>query len=377
MSLAPEQQQQLQKLLDRVRQNVPYMLGYPSNQVYDYSELFDFLGYSMNNIGDPFAEAYPKVTCHQEERELVEWYAQLCGLPKDQVWGYVTNGGTEGNMYGLYVARELHPDGICYFSEAAHYSVPKILRLQHTRNIMIRARQDGSMDTSDLYESLKINRDKPPIIFVTAGTTMTGACDNLREIKDILKSLAIHNYHIHVDAALSGMILPFVDSNSEWNFTHGIHSLAVSGHKFLGAPIPCGIVLCRKSLVDRIARSIEYVGAMDTTISGSRSAFSVLMLWYRLHTLGVEGMRNIARRGLQLADYLIEKLQAHGVPAWRHPDSITVVMPKPTAGFLDKWCVASQRDIMHVITLPPCSEQLLDQLIVDYLANQQPHKLLP
>lgn len=36
-------------------------------------------------------------------------------------------------MYGLYVARELLPQGIVYFGEDTHYSVAKILRLRRPR----------------------------------------------------------------------------------------------------------------------------------------------------------------------------------------------------------------------------------------------------
>ena len=32
-------------------------------------------------------------------------------------------------MYGLYLARELHPEGMLYFSEEAHYSILKIARI--------------------------------------------------------------------------------------------------------------------------------------------------------------------------------------------------------------------------------------------------------
>ena len=32
-------------------------------------------------------------------------------------------------MYGLYLARELHPDGMLYFSEEAHYSILKNARV--------------------------------------------------------------------------------------------------------------------------------------------------------------------------------------------------------------------------------------------------------
>jgi glutamate/tyrosine decarboxylase-like PLP-dependent enzyme len=62
-------------------------------------------------------------------------------------------------MYGLYVARELFPEGICYFSEDTHYSVPKVLRLQHTRSIMLKSQQNGELDYTDLREIFARCRD--------------------------------------------------------------------------------------------------------------------------------------------------------------------------------------------------------------------------
>lgn len=112
-------------------------------------------------------------------------------------------------MYGLYVAREIHPEGMVYFGEDTHYSVAKILRLQHMRNIMIKSQPNGELDYEDLHETLRIHRDVPPIIFANIGTTMKGLIDNLQTIRDILDDLAIPESYIHADAALSGMILPF------------------------------------------------------------------------------------------------------------------------------------------------------------------------
>ena len=57
--------------------------------------------------------------------------------------GTSPTGGTEGNMYGLYLGRELFPDGIVYFSEDTHYSVLKITRVLKARNIMIKSQPNG------------------------------------------------------------------------------------------------------------------------------------------------------------------------------------------------------------------------------------------
>jgi len=311
--LAPADQQRLDSLLAHLHDARRRFVGYPCYADFDYRALAPFLDHVINNVGDPFGGSYIPLNTHEFEREVLADFAGFTRAPAGEWWGYVTNGGTEGNMYGLYLARELHPAGICYFSEDTHYSVAKVLRLQHTRNIMLKSQPDGQMDYDDLHETLRIHRDVPPIIFANIGTTMKGACDNLATIRAILDDLAITRFYIHADAALSGMILPFVEDPPPWDFADGADSISISGHKLLGSPLPCGVVLARRSNVDRIARAIEYVGALDTTIAGSRSGFSPLLLWYRLRTLGRDGCREIVRRSLELAggEVAPEEIQAY------------------------------------------------------------------
>ena len=355
----------LDELFERFERLNPRSIGYPCNQTWDYSSLYRFLQFSANNIGDPFQGSLFKMNTHEFEREVVEEFARFTQADPDDHWGYVTAGGTEGNMYGLYLARELHPEGIVYFSEASHYSVAKILRLQNMRSIMIRSLPSGEIDYEDLRESIRIHRDVPPIIFANIGTTMKGAIDRLDRVREIFERFAIQSHYIHADAALSGMILPFVNNPPPWNFSDGVDSLSISGHKLIGAPLPCGIAMARKSHVDRIARSVEYVGVNDTTIMGSRSAFSPLILWYALKKLHEEGLANIVRRSLELADYAIGKLASIGVEAWRNPDSITVVFPRPPAPLMEKWVIAPQGDIAHIITLPHVSREVIDAFVGD------------
>ncbi|HSJ03531.1 MAG TPA: histidine decarboxylase, partial [Verrucomicrobium sp.] len=303
--LSPQDRQRLDALHERLSALRPRNIGYPCNQDFDYQELFRFLAFSINNVGDPFGSTNYRLNTQDFEREVVEEFARMTHAPEGGWWGYVTAGGTEGNMYGLYVARELHPEGICYFSEDTHYSVAKILRLQHTRNIMLKSQANGEMDYTDLRETLRIHRDVPPIIFANIGTTMKGAVDNLQKIRSILDELAIPNAYLHADAALSGMILPFVADPQPWDFAAGADSISISGHKFLGSPLPCGVVLARKQHVERVARSIEYVGALDTTIAGSRSAMTPLFLWHRLRTLGEAGLKDLVHRCLELSEYAV------------------------------------------------------------------------
>ena len=173
-----------------------------------------------------------------------------------------------------------------YFSQDTHYSVVKIMSVLKVRNIMIRSQDNGEIDYDDLYETIRINRDVPAIMMANIGTTMKGAIDDVGKIRDILNDLAVTRSYLHADAALSGMILPFVDDPQPYGFDVGFDSVSVSGHKMVGSPLPCGVALTRCEYVSRIARAIEYVGVLDTTLTGSRNGLTPLMMWYAFEQRG-------------------------------------------------------------------------------------------
>ena len=344
-------------------------VGYPCNLDFDYSALLPFLDYSANNVGDPFYDSNFQSNTHAMEREVIGTFADLMHLPRDQAWGYVTSGGTEGNMYGIYLGRELFPEGVVYFSQDTHYSVVKILRVLKARNIMIKSQENGEIDYDDLRETIRINRDVPVIFMANIGTTMKGAVDDVREVRAILDDLAITDSYIHADAALSGMILPFVDEPQPYGFAAGFDSVSISGHKMIGSPLPCGIALTRAEYVARIARSIEYVGVLDTTLAGSRNALTPLIMWYALEQHGLDGYREIVAECLAVAAYAVDRFNDRGIPAWRNQNSVTVVFPKPSAAVVRKWQLAPYEDIAHLITMPHVTRETIDEVVDDCLAR--------
>ena len=188
-----------------------------------------FLRYSANNVGDPFQGSNYRLNTHEIEQEVITRFPDLMTLDREEAWGYVTSGGTEGNMYGLYMGRETFPEGAVYFSQDTHYSVVKLLRLLNIRNVMIRSQDNGEMDYLDLRETVRRNPDTPPIIVANIGTTMKGAVDDLGAIRNVMDGLQVRDFYIHADAALSGMILPFVPDPQPHGFDAGIDSMSISG----------------------------------------------------------------------------------------------------------------------------------------------------
>jgi histidine decarboxylase len=188
-------------------------------------------------------------------------------------------------------------------------------------------------------------------------------------MKEIIKQLAISRYYVHSDGALAGGYLAFVEGGQPFDFAAGAHSISISGHKFIGSPVPCGIALALKSNVQRIGRSIEYIGAMDTTIPGSRSAFAPLLLWYALARQGESGMRALTKQCLDMAEYTVETMNKAGIPAWRNPHSITVVFPRPSDALIRKWSLAPYQNIAHVITMGHITKEIINHIIADILAD--------
>ncbi|WIO74697.1 histidine decarboxylase [Porticoccaceae bacterium LTM1] len=374
MSLSEANQQRLQDFIAQAGEYTKNYLGYPISRDFSLEELYPLLSYPLNNIGDPFLESTLKFGSREFEREVIEFFAKLLRAPEDNWWGYVTNGGSEGNLYGLYLARELYPNGICYFSQDTHYSVSKNLHLLNTRHIMIKSQANGEMNYEDLRETMRVHRDVPPILFVNSGTTMTEARDNLDKIHQILDDLAITQYYIHVDAALAGAINPFLDPRPKFDFADGADSVSISGHKFIGSPIPCGVVIARKDKVQRIARSISYIGTMDTTITGSRNGFTPMVLWHAINKYGMEGLRERAMNSLEMAAYTEKRLKEIGVDAWRNPNAITVVLPQVSENLQNRWQLATSNGICHLILMPNTPKEQIDQFIGELAAELEQAK---
>jgi histidine decarboxylase len=356
-------EEQLQRLADEIAYKTEHFLGYPVSKDFDFSRLAPFMQYPLNNLGDPFVDSTYAVDSREMEKEVVAFFAEMFRAKKDDWWGYVTNGGSEGNLYGLYLARELYPKAMVYYSEATHYSVHKNLHLLNMSNIVIRAQENGEIDYDDLRNTIQMNRHMPVIILANIGTTMTEARDDVRQIKQILKDLAVKNHYIHADGALSGSYSAFIDPRPAFDFADGVDSIAVSGHKFMGSPMPCGVVVAKKSNRDRIARSVAYIGSIDTTITGSRNGHSPLFLWYTIKKLGIDGLKARAQHSLEVAAYLESKLRDLGIAARRNPNTITVVFPEPVASIRKKWQLASEQGMSHIICMPNVTKQQIDTVV--------------
>ncbi|MEU3455264.1 histidine decarboxylase [Micromonospora sp. NPDC006766] len=354
----------LDQLVREADAAVPTTIGFPGAVDLDQRKVLALLGNRLwNNIGDPSDEGGVAHT-RLLERKVIAWVADAVSMPADDRWGYVTTGGTEGNRAALRAAYRRHPTARIYYSAAAHYSIPKEVGDlgAGARSVVVAARPDGEMDYADLAAQIRRRRRWPAIVVATAGTTMTEAIDDTTRIRAVLAEYDMAG-HLHVDAALSGIPLA-LDGRLQLDDSSGIGSIAISGHKFFGLSIPCGVVLIRNSIRSQDTR-IAYTGTLDTTITGSRNGLAAALLWHTIATHGREGHRWRASEARTLAAYAVYQLTAAGWPAWRHPHAFTVVIKTPPKPVGKKWLISTDGDTSHIICMPGISKAQIDAFVAD------------
>ncbi|KAK4280255.1 hypothetical protein QN277_011898 [Acacia crassicarpa] len=348
-------------------------LGYPTNQDFNYEALVQLLRFFLNNLGDPFIGSSFSLNSHPFELCVLDWFAKLWEIEKNEYWGYVTNGGTEGNFHGILIGRELLPDGILYTSRGSHYSVLKAARLFRINCVVVGTLISGEIDYNELKASILENKDKPAIINLNLGTLTKGGIDDVDLVLQILEECGFgeDRFYIHCDAALFGLMLPFLNGAPKITFKKPIGSVTVSGHKFLGCPIPCSIIITRLKYIDLLSKEVEYISSRDITISGSRGGHASIFLWYALNKKGFNGLQKEVEECNNKAIYLHNCLRGQGIGSMLNNFSNTVVFERPLDdAFSHKWSLSNEGNLSHVIVMQHVSVKMLDSFVSEFAKNR-------
>jgi histidine decarboxylase len=376
-ALSDEAKAAIHSLRERLASRSVDHLGYPYN--FDHAEflgpLHDLLRYSINNLGDPYDPSNYDVETREYETAVIDTYAELWGAAPGTYWGYVAHSGTEGNRLCLEIAARAFPDGIVYHSEATHYSVPGAARSLKLTPMTIPTQPTGEIDYFALRSALKKGREqkKPAILVLNIGTTMTGAMDDVGRATELLEELGYDldkDVFIHLDGALSGLMVPFmrdIDPKKVPDFRHrAVASYGCSGHKFLGCPMPAGIVVVRGKFVKNVHERIEYLGSDVITSIGSRNGHSSVFLWYQLQRKGRKGLQEDVDKCFANAEYLRQILEERGVGCFKNDHSNTVVFERPpTRDFIKKFHLAATT-IGHVVVMQSVTRDKLLQFADEF-----------
>lgn len=129
-------------------------LGYPYNLSFGPGVPATMQHFLINNLGDPYAGSHYGSEVYDLEREAVAWLMRLWGCRRvEDYWGTIGASGTEGNIWGLYLAREALPEAVMIYSADAHYSIPKAARIQPVDAIEVASTPEGEIDLAALAET--------------------------------------------------------------------------------------------------------------------------------------------------------------------------------------------------------------------------------
>ena len=366
---------------NRVNTSAKRMFGYPSYHVNvslttQYLLLMHYTAPLSNNCGDVDERGNYAMDSKEIEKRIVKIFADKFGMG-EEFWGYITSGGSESNSCGIDLAFAQNPNGVLYYSKAAHYSIQKHGKYYPCEEIPVTS--GDKMDLGVLFERvLKNYKEKGAAanLMLTHGTTQYGECDDVDCIVRFLKENNIP-YYIHLDAALFGGI-----PNNQTDapiFTggksRGIQSISVSLHKYLGFPAVKSVFVATQK---PNGQKISYIGQHDTTISGSRSVSGYALYNHILEQYGNPDP-SLYSRNVKLLEGLLENA---GISFYRAPNANIFVIDAPTERTCQKFQLSCFEGIdngevckkAHIIVFPSHEEEqvkrLVDYLVEDFKAKQ-------
>lgn len=262
------------------------------------------------------------------ELVVIDWLRELLGLPEGTE-GVILSGGSISNMTAIAAARVAQGPGIAYISDQTHASIRRgLLALGFDeRDIRTLRSDDGlRLAAGAVAEAVAGDRaqgGRPAFVIATAGTTNTGAVDDLPGLARLCRQ---EDLWLHIDGAYGAPAALCDAGRSALTGLDEADSLALDPHKWLFAPYDAGILFVRRAGLLERAFSIrpEYLADVQSRTGevdfGNRSlelsrrarAFK-LWLMFRIH--GAAGIRGGIARGIELAQHAQRLIDAD--PRWR------------------------------------------------------------
>lgn len=281
-----------------------------------------FNKFHLNNIGN-WTENSPYHLPGKLEKQLINKFIALYKGNQQELNGYITNGGTESNLYAGWLGREYLKNKldtkkiIGLKTSLSHYSIEKSFNIIGVpyKDIAI-SKKTWGMDIKSLKQEVIKQIEKGYrgfLIPLTIAYTNTGSSDPIdeicKEITTLKRKYKSCEFFVWIDAAFAGFPKAIIDKQFQPFKNKNIQLLVSDLHKFPGIPYSTGLVVYRKKLTKNIRKKVTYIKQDDTTISGSRSGLNVIAAWYSMTTIGIKEWNKIIKETLLEKELYIQKIK--------------------------------------------------------------------
>lgn len=316
----------LDELTERVfpyhaREPHPRFLGYvPSIPTFP-SILGDWLATGY----DFFAGVWPIASGPNEiELAVLEWFRQWLGMPQGTS-GLLTSGGSTATLMAFVAARHarvgddaaLLPRLAMYTSNQAHSAAARaawIAGISRANVRVLPADDAGRLHPSVVRAAVAADRAAglvPFLVVATAGSTSTGAVDDLSGLADLCTRESLW---LHVDAAYGAFAALTPRGRTLLRGIDRADSLVMDPHKWLFVPFECGCLLAREparlkaafhimpEFLKDVAPGDEEVNFADYGEQLTRYARAI-KIWLSVRTFGLAPIRAMIEQGVALAEH--------------------------------------------------------------------------
>ncbi|MHB1833657.1 MAG: pyridoxal phosphate-dependent decarboxylase family protein [Solirubrobacteraceae bacterium] len=287
--------------------------------------LGDWLGTGFNALAASWGGGAGPATV---ELVVLDWLVELLGLPSGTE-GILVSGGSQANLTAIATARAERGPGVAYISDQTHASIHRaLLALGFTADEIRLLPTDEHLRLAAATVAEAVGADRqagrqPRFVIATAGTTNTGAVDELEAIAALCKA---EELWLHIDGAYGAPAALCEPGRAALAGMELADSLVMDPHKWLFAPYDAGVTFIRHAGalerafavrpeyladVQRVPGTVDF-GNRGLELSRRTRAFK---LWMMLRTHGAAGLRAAVQRGIELAQLAQAMIDAD--PLWR------------------------------------------------------------
>lgn len=376
----PTQAQSLETVYSELRENLfPYSMGNIHPRFWGWymgsgnftGALGDFLAaIDGSNLGGGNTAA-----AHIDS-QVVDWFKEMMGFP-ETASGTLTSGGSMANMVAHTVARnakagvDVRKEGIqfmpqplrFYASDQVHSCHQKALE---TLGLGAKSLTEIPSDAHQRIDVAALERAiegdiaagiKPACVIGTAGTTNTGAVDDLAALAHLCQR---HDIWFHVDGCIGAFLRIAPKHKTLINGIEEADSIALDPHKWLHTPFEAGCVLLRDAQqhFETLEMHGDYLQLQTRGVIAGKfladysfelsRGFKALKIWMSIKENGVEKFGRLIDQNIEQAQYLERLVHSEDKLQIVAPVDLNIVCFRYTNGITDE---ADLKDINTEILL--------------------------